>query len=391
MGQAPHIIALGRAGSSVPAVEAILCGASDYLLPPLRARAVRDHLHTWQQQRQAQAQESFTSSGLIYPAPATEPTLIGNSAPWLQVVKQLAQALAADASLNSASIRPPSFFLAGETGTGKELFARLIHQRSPFSNGPFVAVNCAALPHELAEAELFGHQAGAFTGAHQAQPGLWAEADGGTLFLDEITETPPALLPKLLRVLQDGQVKRLGSARWQQTRVQVIAASNRDVPQAIAIGGFRRDLYQRFLHHLHLPPLRERREDLPLLIQHFVQRYTTRPVQFSLEAWTLLQGHDWPGNVRELENLLRAALTHTGEGRVTAVLLRTLWREKASATTAAALPLSFTATAALQEQASDFKRRTATEMLARCRGNITKTAQALGLSRPTLYRWLDDA
>ena len=311
----------------------------------------------------------------------------------LQVVKQLAQILAADARPSAGGIRPPSFFLTGETGTGKELFAQLIHQRSRLGNGPFVAVNCATLPPDLAEAELFGHEAGAFTGAQRARPGLWEEADGGTLFLDEITEAPPLLLPKLLRVLQDGQVKRLGNTRWRQTRVQVIAASNRDVPAEIAAGGFRRDLYQRFLHHLHLPPLRERREDLPLLIRHFVQRHAVRPVHFSLEALTLLQEHDWPGNVRELEHLLRAVLPQTEEGRITAALLRSLWHEKGSGTflsAGSAAPPGLSTTTPLGAQVNDFKRHTAREALIRYRGNITQAAAALGLTRPTLYRLLDD-
>ena len=394
VGTVPHVIAVGAASKSVAAVEAILCGASDYLAQPLRAKEVRQHLLAWHQQRQASAQESFTASGLIYPAPATEPALIGNSAPLLQVVKQLAQVLAAGASPSAGGICPPSFFLTGETGTGKELFAQLIHQRSRFNRGPFVAVNCATLPADLAEAELFGHEAGAFTGAHQARPGLWEEADGGTLLLDEITEAPASLLPKLLRVLQDGQVRRVGGAHWRKTRVQVIAASNRDVPHEIAAGRFRRDFYQRFLHHLHLPPLRERREDIPLLIRHFVQRYATRPAQFSLEALTLLQEHDWPGNARELEHLLRAVLTQTSEGRITATLLRSLWREKrgrAFISAVSAPPPDLMATAPPGEQLNDFKRRTARETLVHCRGNITKAAQALGLTRPTLYRWLDDS
>lgn len=387
-GSTPHILALGAASKSVAAVAAILCGASDYLTQPLRAKELRQHLRDWQQQRQAHAQESFAGAELIYPAPATETALIGDAPSFLHIVKQLAQALAAGGAPSSDNLRPPSFFLTGETGTGKELFARLIHQRSRFCSGPFVAVNCAALPAELAEAELFGHATGAFTGAGNARPGLWEQAQGGTLLLDEITETPSLLLPKLLRVLQDGQVKRLGSARWQQTRVQVIAASNRDVPSEIAAGGFRRDLHQRFLHHLHLPPLRERRGDIPLLTRHFVQRYAPRPVQFSHEALTLLQEHDWPGNVRELEHLLRTALAHTDAGRVTASLLRSRWRGPGSGTLLSACG-SLPATS-LPQQIHAFRRHTAREMLLRQRGNITRTAAALGLTRPTLYRLLDD-
>jgi DNA-binding NtrC family response regulator len=394
VGTMPHIIAVGRASKSVATVAAILCGASDYLAQPLRDDEVRQYLSAWEEQRQANAREVFSKSGFLHPGPAAEPGLIGEARPLVEIIKQMAGILAADRNANSGLLRPASFFLTGETGTGKELFARLLHRRSRFAPGPFVAVNCATLPAELAEAELFGHEAGAFTGAQKARPGLWEQASGGTLFLDEITEAPPALLPKLLRVLEDGQVRRIGSERWRQMRVQVIAASNRNIWQEIAAGRFRRDLHQRFLYQLHLPALRERRSDIPLLARYFVQLYASGPAQFSQEALEFLQEQEWPGNVRELENLLRTVLTQTGTGRITAAALRTHRRESTEVYGETAVvspaPAERRATASLEQRVKEFKRQTAQETLLRYRGNISQAAAALGLTRPTFYRLLDD-
>ena len=375
-----------------------LQGASEYLTKPYCANDLRQRLGVLQKYYQATRHESFTTDGLIHPRtefPSAELSIIGRSAPLLAIYKQLAQAIAADSNPSGiVSRRPASYFLTGETGAGKELFARLLHRRSRFAPGPFVAVNCATLPAELAEAELFGHEAGAFTGAQKARPGLWEQASGGTLFLDEITEAPPALLPKLLRVLEDGQVRRIGSERWRQMRVQVIAASNRDIWQEISTGRFRRDLYQRFLYQLHLPALRERRSDIPLLARHFVELYASGPVQFSQEALEFLQQQEWPGNVRELENLLRTVLTQTGTGRITAAALGNHGRKSTAAcrepVVVSAAPAERLATASLEQQVKDFKRQTAQETLLRYRGNISQAAAALGLTRPTFYRLLDD-
>ena len=197
--------------------------------------------------------------------------------------------------------------IQGESGTGKEVFAKLIHRLSRWANGPFVHVNCAAIPGSLLESELFGYQRGAFTGAHANKPGRVELANGGTLFLDEIAELDPSLQAKLLQVLQDGQFCRIGDQEDQQLEARVICASNRNLEQEIAAGSFRPDLFYRInVISIQLPPLRDRREDIPPMLNHFLAQFSERfqraAPPFSKGVVQLLQQRDWPGNIRELEN-----------------------------------------------------------------------------------------
>jgi formate hydrogenlyase transcriptional activator len=209
--------------------------------------------------------------------------------------------------------------LLGDTGTGKELVARAIHNESPRRHKKFVVVNCGALPPTLIESELFGRERGAFTGAHNAQAGRFELADGGTIFLDEIGELPLELQPKLLRVLQEGQIERLGGARTVRTDVRVIAATNRNLVDDVRSGKFRQDLFYRLnVFPITLPALRERREDLPALLHHFCERLGRelgRPIEHiapgSLQA---LERYDWPGNIRELENVIQQAVILSRNG-----------------------------------------------------------------------------
>src|SRR5207248_533945 len=236
--------------------------------------------------------------------------LVGRSHAFIEVMKQVGRV--ATTSL--------PVLLTGESGTGKELVASTLHRRSGRADKTFVAVNCGAIPAELIESELFGHVRGAFTGADRDRRGLWEEADGGTVFLDEITETTPAFQVKLLRVLQQGEIRRVGSNQTMKVNARVIAASNRDVEQEVEAGRFRNDLFYRLnAVSIKLPPLRERREDIPPLAQAFADRvYSLNPaVRFSPEAVTLLERYPWPGNIRELENaVVRAAAMCDGIIRV---------------------------------------------------------------------------
>jgi transcriptional regulator with GAF, ATPase, and Fis domain len=202
-----------------------------------------------------------------------------------------------------------SVLLTGETGVGKERFARALHTLSDRAGGPFVAVNCAALPAELIEAELFGVEKGAYTGAHATRAGRFERADGGTLFLDEVGDMPLPAQAKLLRVLQEGEVERLGAEQPRKVNVRLVAATNVDLEAAVAAGRFRRDLLYRLnVYPIAIPALRERTADIAPLAQHLLQRYAAqhhkRLLGFSDRAMAALQAHDWPGNVRELENLV---------------------------------------------------------------------------------------
>jgi len=229
--------------------------------------------------------------------------MLGASRPMIELSKQLFQV---------AHAHDLAVFITGETGTGKEVAARQIHQLSKRS-GPFRAVNCAAMVESLLESELFGHEKGAFTGAHAMKKGLWEEAANGTIFLDEITEASPALQAKLLRVLQEGTIRRVGSNQEIKVTARVVAASNREIEKAIKDGDFREDLFFRFGQILRLPPLRERAEDIPLLAEFFCERAGKGTI-ITPEAMALLCSYDWPGNVRELESVISKLANFSGRG-----------------------------------------------------------------------------
>ncbi|MEP7338473.1 MAG: sigma-54 dependent transcriptional regulator [Acidobacteriota bacterium] len=231
----------------------------------------------------------------------TERALIGGSAAMINLSKQLVRIARSD------DLR---VFITGETGTGKEVVARLIHEISGRS-GPFLAVNCAATVESLLESDLFGHEKGAFTGASTTKKGLWEEAADGTLFLDEITETSPPVQAKLLRVLQEGVLRRVGSNREIKVTARVIAASNRDLDQAVKEEQFRQDLFYRLGQVLRLPPLRERLEDIPMLVDYFCRR-ASRQIVITPEAMEVFCAYDWPGNVRELESVIQQVVTFSG-------------------------------------------------------------------------------
>ena len=224
---------------------------------------------------------------------------IGTSHAWHEVMKRATQVAATEATT----------CLQGESGTGKEVIARFIHQRSPRCRGPFIAINCAALPEQLLESELFGFERGAFTGAQQAKPGQLELAAGGVLFLDEVTEMTPAAQAKFLRVLEEREFLRLGGTRPVRVDIRVIAATNRNLDDAVEDGEFRADLYYRLnVFDIHSPPLRERRDDIPVLAASFLHEFADATVKLTPQAMEALRLHQWPGNVRELRNVLERAL-----------------------------------------------------------------------------------
>jgi transcriptional regulator with GAF, ATPase, and Fis domain len=291
--------------------------------------------------------------------------------------------------------------ILGESGTGKELTARAIHQHSPRANNPFVAVNCSAIPVDLVESELFGHVRGAFTGATATRPGLFESADRGTLFLDEVGDLPPLAQVKLLRALQEGEVKRVGSNETRIVDVRVIAATNVDLKGRIASGRFREDLYYRLnVVAISLPPLRERREDIPLLAYHFLQKYSGRSGsavrKISPEAMRVLSSQRWEGNVRELENAIEHSVVFCRDGSISPADLPFSKKQGGSVEVPAGAPVS---AAPGIEPLADLPYREAKEravhafessyfgaVLGRAGGNVSEAARQAGLDRSNFRR-----
>lgn len=268
--------------------------------------------------------------------------------------------------------------IQGESGTGKELVARALHRASLASDKPLVAINCAALPETLLESELFGHEKGAFTGAVASKPGLFEVADGGTLFIDEIGELEGGLQAKLLRVLEDGLLRRVGSIREQKVNVRILAATNRDLAKEVEKGNFREDLYYRInVLRIHLPPLRERAGDIPLLVEHFAEDGWS----WDQDLLRVLEGYGWPGNVRQLANALDRAMILSDDD--------SLRPENLPPEIVRTSQENPTPMGGSEGDLDSVNRRHVCDTLARCDGNKTRTARALGVSRRTLYRLLE--
>jgi two-component system response regulator GlrR len=288
-------------------------------------------------------------------------------------------ALLAEARLAAQS--EAAVLIQGESGTGKELLARAIHRASPRRTKPFVAINCGAIPAELLESELFGHVKGAFTGAGRDHPGLFLSADGGTVLLDEIGDMPAPLQVKLLRVLQEGEVRPVGSTETRAVDVRIVSATHRDLEAAIAGGEFREDLYYRLnVVNLALPPLRERREDIPLLARHFLaaltEKYRRRIHGFAPDALAMLAAADWPGNIRQLHNVLEQCVALCTTSTIPASLVARALREKP----AEIQPLA--------EARAAFERDYLIGLLKLTRGQVSEVARLAGRNRTEVYRLL---
>ena len=288
-----------------------------------------------------------------------------------------------------------SVLITGESGTGKELIARAIHHGSPRSSGPFIPVNCSAIPKDLAESTLFGHVRGAFTGADKDRAGCFDLADGGTLFLDEIGDMPADIQAKLLRVLEDGRFLPVGGTQEKRVDVRVLAATNRDLQTDIASGAFRQDLYFRLARFpVHVPPLRERREDIPLLAQHFLRLFAEEmgmdPPPLSAEALSALEGHGFPGNVRELKNIVERALIESGGGELRPGHLHLFVAAAGSGAPGAGAAYDLEAAAAeFPLNLEQAEKLLIGRALKQTGGNIAAAARLLGTNRPRVYRYIE--
>jgi DNA-binding NtrC family response regulator len=360
-----NVIIITAFGAIDSAIELVKAGAYDYLPKPFST----DELLLTVERALEESRLRREVAQLGRSATASLPGFVGASRA-IQDVYELVHRAAASGM--------PAL-ITGESGTGKELVARALHTLSG-RPGQFVAVNCAALPENLLESELFGHDKGAFTGADRDRPGLLEAASRGTLFLDEITELPAALQPKLLRALEEGEVRRLGSTQPRRFDVRFVAATNRDLDQEIADGRFRQDLYWR-LHVLpiHLPPLRERIADIPLLAEHFLAGRA-----IASDALAMLTAYPWPGNVRELRNALDRAATLADAHQILPRDLPASVRNAAGATAQVAEASS------RQLPLRDVERAYILEILRQTGGNKSRTAEILGVDRKTLYRKLDE-
>jgi two-component system response regulator AtoC len=283
--------------------------------------------------------------------------------------------------------------ITGESGTGKGVTARSIHQQSQRAGAPFIPVNCGAIPENLLESEFFGHVRGAFTGADRARKGLFLEADRGTIFLDEIGELPLELQVKLLHVLEAREIRPLGSEQVRKINVRIIAATNRELKEMVAAGRFREDLFFRISgFHVTVPPLRERREDIPALIRYLLARGGERfgvagKLSLDPEAEEILVSYDWPGNVRELENVLQRATILAEDGRIT---VGDLPPNITPAVPAGAATPALTGRGQLRDQVRDFEHGLILRAIDECGGDRRAAAQRLGIGLSSLYRKLEE-
>lgn len=386
----PAVLIITAFGSVQQAVKALQAGADDFLTKPLEMdhflltvsrlldnRKLRNEV---QHYRSLLAVEQF--NGMIGQSPAMQ-----------QMFQQIRQIADADGPV----------LIQGESGTGKELVARALHDQSNRSDGPYMVVNCGGIPSELMESEFFGHAAGAFTGARTQRAGLFQQANGGSLLLDELGEMPLSLQAKLLRVLQDGKVRPVGSDHEIQLDVRIIAATNRNLTEAVADGSFREDLFYRLeTFALQVPPLRARGDDIHQLTEFFLTRFNARQQQhikgLSDAAVAMLQHYTFPGNVRELQNAIERAATFCDSSLIEAQHLPQRIREQTPAAHTAADTITPVAPSIVPQQAIDVdampsletvQRKYIHQVLAATQGNKRHAADILGITRRTLYRWID--
>ncbi|MCL4244355.1 MAG: sigma-54 dependent transcriptional regulator [Candidatus Dadabacteria bacterium] len=365
------IIMISAYGTMENSIEAIKAGAADYINKPINSEELILRMRMAEERQKLKARNDYLERELGMAGETGE--IIYASAGMAGVM---------ELSGKAAQFRT-TVLITGESGTGKELVAKAIHAGGSRKDAPFVAVNCAAIPETLIESELFGYAKGAFTGAETARRGLIEEAGGGTLFLDEIGELPMQLQPKLLRVLQEGEIRRLGDTKLIKVDVRVIGATSRDLERDVADGKFRNDLFYRLnVFPVRIPPLRERKEDIPALVAHFIAKYgrhvNRRVREATPEVISELSSYDWPGNVRELENVVERAIILSDSEYITRIDKVTGGSGPGAAIKDWMGRLSF------NEARQEIERAYIERALAETGGNRTRAAKILGISRRSL-------
>jgi two-component system response regulator AtoC len=375
------IIVMTAFGSIETAVEAIHEGAFDFISKPMNLEELKKTVSRALAQRAIRNREG--KGGEDNKDAEESGTIIGKSPAMVEVYKIVARV----APTRSAVL------ILGESGTGKELIAKAIHQHGPRASRPFVALDCGALSETLLESELFGHARGAFTGAVADKRGVFEEAQGGTCFLDEIGDVSPNMQAKLLRVLQEHEVRRVGGKDWVKVDVRVVAATNQNLDELVRKGTFRQDLYYRLnVVAIHLPPLRKRAEDIPFLARHFLKRYSQENgksiTAISDKALESLCGYFWPGNIRELENAIEQAVALSNQPVLTPddlpAAVRANGPSKLTDDPLQSEQFLFSDTPTLEE----VKKRYVLHVLRSAQGNVSRTAKVLNIDRRSLYRML---
>jgi two-component system, NtrC family, response regulator len=378
------VILITAHGSVDSAVAALKAGAFDYITKPFEQEELKKVIAKAARAHDLERQNVHPGGG-----EGEKPPLVGQSPAMRAIYEMVARV--ADS--------PSTVLITGESGTGKELIAHALHRGSSRRDRPLIKVNCAAIPKDLVESELFGYERGAFTGAVGSKPGRFELADGGTLFLDEIGEIPVEIQVKLLRALQESEFERVGGIKTLHVDVRLIAATNRDLKQLIAEGRFREDLYYRLaVVPIALPPLRERKEDIPLLVDHFIEKYDRRlgkrVVGIEPESLQILMSYTWPGNIRELENLMERSVLFADGSLIEAASLPDSLREKGGAPPvpiaavgplgAIAAPSGASMKEIVRQAQAELEKELISRALAETGGNVTRAAKRLQISRKSL-------
>ncbi len=371
------VIIITAHGTVDSAVEAIKLGAFDYITKPFEHSEIRAVVA-----KAARTQEA--NQGHVAPDGSARKSIVGGGTRMEELFK----------IIDKVADTPSTVLITGESGTGKELVATALHQGSSRRDKPLIKINCAAIPKDLMESELFGYERGAFTGAVSSKPGRFELADGGTLFLDEIGEIPLEMQVKLLRVLQESEFERVGGIKTTRVDVRLIAATNRDLEKETEAGRFRKDLFYRLnVVPIQLPPLRDRVEDIPSLVEHFIEKYNKRLNKkmegIADEALVLLQGWPWPGNIRELENLMERVILFAEGARIEVKDLPEGVRGGMPATPT--LPAGATPQPGetplkdfLKQKQAEIEKSFIVQALAKTEGNVTRAAKLLQISRKSL-------